>query len=108
MNIDKDKIQVLIEEPSIMSSEKGTVTARSGALIKLAMYAGMVTGFFLIKGYEVILIPVASWKGSLPKEVTKKRVMGTNIGAEESKASHYYDAIGIGLYGISEGIAVAL
>jgi hypothetical protein len=39
----------LIEEPTLMESEKGTVAARSGALVKLSMYAGMVVGLMFMR-----------------------------------------------------------
>ena len=81
-----------IELPALHSSEGGAVTARSGALVKLAFMVGMVYSMF----QKSHLIPVADWKGSLPKEVVASRVRKQFPG--KAIVNHSVDAVGIGLY----------
>lgn len=107
---DDEVEKVFIEEPCLMSSETGTVAARSGALVKLCMIAGAIAGVSSLiakgdcNGIKVHMVPVSEWKGTSPKDVTKERVMRALPNkVEKGRASHYYDAIGIGIHAIRKG-----
>lgn len=84
--------KIFIEYPSLFQTNKGIVTATSGALVKLSWLVGVLSSITI----ETELIPVQSWKGQLPKEVVKQRILHylPNVKAK----SHDWDAIGIGLY----------
>lgn len=92
-------VSAYIEQPCLMSSEKGLVAAKSGALVRLSIFAGLLAGVLMVGGIPVHWIPVNKWKGNLPKHITKDRVLSTTwVNAQKEKPSHYYDAIGIGMH----------
>ena len=91
---------MLIEWPKFMESGGGQTVARTDALVKLAVCAGRIVEVFKASAIEVTPVPVADWKGQLPKEVINKRIV-KRLGPEpcEDFQTHAWDAVGIGLWG---------
>lgn len=87
---------VYLEFPAYFQSAGGRVTARSGDLVKLSTFVGMLTGQL---GRRVYLVPVNDWKGDLSKSVVELRIRQL-LGPEVCKGwtQHTWDAVGIGLY----------
>ncbi|MFH1394918.1 MAG: hypothetical protein ABIH09_02040 [Candidatus Omnitrophota bacterium] len=85
---------VAIEMPAFFQSTGGQVTARSGALVKLSWFVGLLAGTLRDKGIRYVSVP--EWKGSLPKDVVERRIK--KILPKVKMRSHSVDAIGIGLY----------
>ncbi len=86
--------KIFIEYPQFMQSKGGLVTARSGALVKLSWFVGVLSGVLTDK--EVELVTVREWKGQLPKNLVVKRI--NRIMPGNHLKSHMFDAVGIGLY----------
>lgn len=84
--------KIFIEYPALFASNKGSVTAASGALVKLAWLTGLISGVFT----RIELVSVTNWKGQLPKDVVIRRIK--KILPSVNSKSHDWDAIGIGLY----------
>lgn len=78
-------------------STEGQVTATSGALVKLAQTIGKLVTILQENGIETELVEVASWKGTLPKEVCEKRIKRILPRLPNPISNHVIDAIGIGL-----------
>ncbi len=92
---------VLIEEPSFHQSVGGQVVARSGSLMKLALLAGAL--YAVPCPVRRVWVPVASWKGQLPKEVVKRRLSRRLSGSGFQPAnSHEWDAVGVGFHWFDE------
>ncbi len=94
---------VFVEEPQFMEGGRGIVAARGGDLVKLCLLAGMVVGQFSSSSRDLLVryVPVIEWKGSLPKDVTDRRVRAKlrGTGWEPSgTTTHEIDAVGLGLY----------
>lgn len=93
---------VILEKPSFMAGVGGTMVARSGDLVKLCMLTGMLIHAARQTNCLVKLVLPTQWKGQLPKDVTKKRVLdilGINHQTMNLKHSdHAFDAVGIGLW----------
>lgn len=84
-----------IEFPSLFQSAHGQMVARKGDLVKLAWFTGLLFGRLI----KPNLIPVPEWKGQLPKEVVKKRIIKILGKTQTLKLKdHDWDAVGIGLY----------
>lgn len=92
---------VLCEWPSFFDTAGGHLTARSGALGKLFFLVGTLHGRCATMGVTFRLVPVALWKGQLPKPVVIRRIRRV-LGAERCKELHIHhdawDAVGIGLH----------
>ena len=90
-------IQCYIEDAAFMDgSVKGQVSARSGAVVKLAEFIGMVAYLFSHLHIDTELISVQRWKGTMSKKAVIHRIKKYCPGVEGYKDS--WDAIGIGLY----------
>lgn len=73
-----------------------------GDIVKLSVLAGILAGFV---GHTYTLVPfpvgVNEWKGQLPKELVKERVLrrmkrtGQSL---QTNQTHEFDAIGIGFH----------
>ena len=87
-----------MENSVLMKKGKGIVAAESGALVKLSQTIGRITQILVSFGIKVELIPVAKWKGSLPKKVCEHRIRRLLPRLRENEADHTIDAIGIGLH----------
>jgi len=84
-----------IEFPAFYQGFGGQVTARSGALVKLAFTVGILYGALP----ECHLVPVSSWKGSLPKEIVIQRIRKILPKTDWMDfKEHVWDACGIGLH----------
>lgn len=89
--------KVVIENASFMDGNARTqAAARSGALVKLAQFIGRIQQICEDVGVKWELIEVNKWKGSLPKEIVKRRIL--RVMPRIRAKSHDWDAIGIGLY----------
>jgi hypothetical protein len=90
---------MLIEWPKFMESGGGQTVARTDSLVKLVACAGRIVQVFRGLGVPVTLVPVADWKGQLPKEVVNKRIV-KRLGeaACEDFQTHAWDAVGVGLW----------
>jgi len=90
---------VYMENSALMKhSAKGTVTAESGALVKLSQTIGRIVQICKDQGMKVELIPVSKWKGTLPKDVCERRIRRALPDLSKDISNHAIDAIGIGLY----------
>lgn len=92
--------KMTIECPTFMRGYGGYTTASTGDLVKLTLLTGMlVQSFSHWQGGVVALVEPSKWKGQLPKEVCRNRVLQTLPGlTNETMSSHAFDAIGIGLW----------
>lgn len=67
--------KAVIELPSCYSGGVGDVAGKSGSIMKLMGCVMAIREKLKSSlGIEVILVPVLRWKGTTPKEVTRKRV----------------------------------
>lgn len=90
-------LKVYIENASFMySSAKTQAAANTGSLVVLAEYIGSVVMLCNRMGVRTVLIDVATWKGSLSKEIVWHRVK-QKLPNLEAK-SHAQDAIALGMY----------
>lgn len=89
-------VKVYCEGQALMGGKKGSVTASSGALVKLSNFAGALRGMFWHAGIEFEYVPVAKWKGQLDKAVVIHRIL--KVWPECSCTTHDFDAVGIGFY----------
>jgi len=79
-------------------SEKGQMVAEKQDLIVLVEFIGGIKAVCGMRGIKVYSIPVIQWKGTLPKDVVRNRIL--KILPDASKyctTSHAFDALGIGL-----------
>jgi hypothetical protein len=95
------KVAVFIEMPMFMQSTSGGTTARTGALVKLAMLTGAF--FYACQEFNPHLVTPMRWKGNLSKIDTVRRITKRvrEVGGPLPKPrmpNHVWDALGIGLY----------
>jgi hypothetical protein len=88
--------KVYMENASFFEGCRGRLVARSGALIVLSEFIGMVRRQLILEGCTVELLTPQRWKGNLPKEIIERRIK--KIWPECAAKSHDVDAIGIGFY----------
>lgn len=97
------------EMPVLFAGAGGHAAARRGDLTHLAFAVGRLCGFAAeLKADYFKTVEVQEWIGQLPKDLTHKRVRDClNVIDTDSarvdyilgkKASHHWDAIGLGLY----------
>lgn len=90
------------EIPVVYPGAKGLKTDPND-LIALAYEAGRFYGCF---DCPVTLIKPAEWKGQVPKDITKKRILSLldeaeiNAIVKGGEMHNVFDAIGIGLFGL--------
>lgn len=88
------------------SSAMGHAAASRGNLTQLAFAAGAHACMAWMArrdgaGCKVILLPVSTWKGMLPKDVVTARIhaaIGKSASLTGEFSSHAIDAVGIGLF----------
>lgn len=85
---------VVMEFPEYHQSLGGTVTAKSGSLVKLSWFVGVLSGGLSYESLE--LVTPTQWKGQLPKNIVIQRIKKRM--PEVKAKSHDWDAIGLGLY----------
>jgi len=93
--------EIVIEEPQLfISSSKGSAAANSGAIMKLTALVYGIAGRMMGR-VEVIIVPVRTWKGNLPKDITRLRVFHhwPQLKGEEL-ALDTWDALGLLLWKI--------
>ena len=78
------------------------VTAKSGALVKLAWFVGFLDGLFTPDFIPFVLVRVVDWKGNLPKIVVQgriERLLKRNIITRmKTMPPDVFDAVGLGLW----------
>lgn len=89
-----------------VSTTNVKVAAESGALVKLSMITGAI--LYAVKSSKSftanskVLLPEAKkWKGQLPKEVMKNRLIKKYPELKKVGSSHTIDAVGLAEYGVS-------
>lgn len=95
--------KIYFELPALMNSAVGHIASQKGDLVKLAIAAGAIIGaaaFTARTSFEAI--PVATWKGQLPKAESTRRILERlprgYFASYYKPTSHEIDAIGIGLH----------
>lgn len=91
---------VYIEFPSQFSGAKGLAASNSNDILKLSCLIGRISELFVERGTKVILVPVQTWKGSLPKEIVAKRAM--KYFGLDKLVSHSADAVGLAMFVLKE------
>jgi Holliday junction resolvasome RuvABC endonuclease subunit len=89
---------VLSEMPEEHMSGKGRAALNSGSVRKLAYYVGLLNG--ALRHVEFQSIEPSRWKGTVPKEVTTRRVLRSYPQVPADLMSDVYDAIAIGRWKI--------
>lgn len=89
---------VAIEKPEPWGAYKSMASSRSGSLQMLTLVVGALTQWALARvgADNVKLVKVSTWKGQLPKTVTKKR-MEKKYNCKFA-TGHESDAVGLGDY----------
>ena len=92
--------RVWCELPAYWGTFKQHSWAAQGSLVKQAVLVGtMLAVPWVAKTVRIVsLVPVADWKGQLPKPVVEARVRKILGGQSRGFESHAWDAAGIGLY----------
>jgi len=80
-------------------------------LITLAIRAGEIGGWTRCLGIEVQYVTPRQWKGTTPKDISHRRILGRLSNVEKqrlpklpkSKAHNMLDAVGIGLWWLEKG-----
>ena len=96
---------LIVEDQALWGGKLKSYTAGvQGDLFKLSHVAGMLLAGGYMYGCVVRLIPVITWKGQLPKSVTKARCMKF-CKDEFMRNSHVADAVGMGysIQGVLKG-----
>lgn len=90
-------IGIHCEYPAFFESAGGTMVAKKGDLLKLTSLVGLFWG--MVYPVPFYLVPVAQWKGQLPKEVVNRRIISI-LGEKQCEKikTHAWDAVGIGLH----------
>jgi hypothetical protein len=91
--------RVYCEMPAFFESHGGMAAATKGDLIKLTYLVGVYAGICHIHRVRFTPVPVVEWKGQLPKEIVKKRIL-KKLGRHACQGYHgdIWDAVGIGLH----------
>ena len=93
------KITTICELPQVFDSAKGHAAAAKGDTVKLSSAVGAFLGIAALHGQVIVTVPVIRWKGQLPKDVVKRRIIRI-LGKEfcNDYRADEWDAIGIGLW----------
>jgi len=87
--------EILIEMPGPFGSYKSLGSFSSTSLFKLSFATGAIVLWATGRSDNVKLVPVATWKGQLPKHVVYERIKRDY---PDVKSDHEADAIGILLW----------
>jgi len=94
-------VRMYCEYPEFRNTAAGQAVAATGSLSKLSYMCGVLGGLCWYMKTEFIPIPVSRWKGQLPKEIVKKRIikrLGRTTCRQLNIRTHGWDAVGVGLY----------
>lgn len=96
---------MVIEFPEEMGGRRGRASLNSGAVRKLTYLVGRIAGGFLEAdpGRLLRLAEPSKWKGQVPKNITRKRVLRDYPQVGEWLEHDVYDAIGIGRWFVKKG-----
>jgi hypothetical protein len=90
---------VYCELPCFFESAGGLMVASQNDLVKLAFLVGIYGGVCATRGVPFTPVPVAEWKGQLPKAVVNRRIVKIlGEGACREFRQDIWDSVGIGLY----------
>jgi hypothetical protein len=92
---------VLCEMPEFQAGAARSMGWKTGDLQRLAYLVGLFAG--AVHPAAFMPVPVARWKGQLPKTVVQERVMakvGKKVCRDLEVETHAWDAMGIGLWGL--------
>lgn len=78
-------------------SAKSIAADAQGDLARLQVMVGMFVQVGFERGMEVRLYKPREWKGQLPKNIVRTRVE-RSVGPCQFKATHEWEAVGIGLF----------
>ena len=90
---------IVCEMPEEFGSRKGKAALASGSVRKLAYLVGAIGGRAQGFGVEFFPVEVMIWKGNVPKEITRKRVLrdwGDRFPGLRSAVLDITDAVGVG------------
>lgn len=92
--------EVACELPILLGG-KSRVVGDSGALVKLSVCVGAFAGVCATHRVNFLPVPVADWKGQLPKRLVNdriRRLLGTDLCKRMNFRCDIWDAVGIGLW----------
>jgi hypothetical protein len=100
----------VIERPVIYPLGKSNSDPED--IVRLAIFAGDVRGYYRRAGLDTVLVKPRAWKGTVPKAIHGKRILGA-LAPEETallprrpRARSYdhnmLDAVGLGLWQLSK------
>lgn len=90
------------EMPVELQSYKGRAALASGAVRKLAFLVGVIGGLARARGINFTIYEPMQWKGNVPKEITRKRVLRRYPDVPPDTDHNIIDAIGIGMHHIEK------
>lgn len=96
---------VVIEEASYFQGDvRGEVTAKSGKLIKLAMYIGALEELCRFWEIPSELVTPMKWKGQIGKKIIEDRIKRIWPDWDKHKITtdHAWDSVGIGFWKIGK------
>lgn len=93
---------VLCEMPDEHQSGKGKAALNSGSVRKLAYYVGLIGGWYTGGEAEFYSVEPIRWKGTVPKEITTRRVLRDYPHLPRDLRADVYDAIGIGRWAVKK------
>lgn len=88
-------VEVAVEMPQNLESQKGKVAARRDDVIHLAYLVGMMSGTCNMRGVPFRPVPVKEWIGQMHKALVIKRIE-KRLGIVYP--NHIADSVGLGLY----------
>lgn len=101
----------VIEMPQVFGSRRGRRGLQTESVQKLYYLVGRLTEWVEGHGGDVLLVHPSKWKGQVPKQITRRRVLRRHpkliqdrglmsMGAK--RASNIFDAIGLADYGLDK------
>jgi Holliday junction resolvasome RuvABC endonuclease subunit len=107
--LQRHRVDVVVSEmPEEHMSGRGRAALNSGSVRKLAYYVGVLHGVAAAGlGAMFHSIEPSRWKGTVPKEVTTRRVIRAYPQVPEGLWSDTYDAIAIGRWRVRKGESYA-
>ena len=71
--LDYEEDWLVVEWPAYFDSMKGHTAAKQGHTINLAGIDGYLAGYFRLPWQNIHLVTAVQWKGSVSKEITRRR-----------------------------------
>jgi hypothetical protein len=67
----------VVEQPTFFNSEAGRIAVREGHIIRLSIMLGYIMGRLDLWEPDVTMYTPATWKGMVPKDITRKKFFRT-------------------------------